>query len=448
MPDSVLPSVTDETASRAVPCQGSSRLGPLHLWVAVVAVASQALSPPMASVGQACLMLVALVRAIDDRRFGVADPTPIAIVRRRPAVMLGLGLVGWAILAIAWSPDTVEGLARLRPIRAALFVAALLPVTDRPLLLVLGAAVGASIEAAIQILMVTDVIPDPHNPPWSVSGGLSAHPGNVGLWSGAAALLLAGAMPRTSVRGRSRAVMGGLVLACLAGLLLTGNRSLLVGLPIAFVVLVGTWMWRSDWRRRIQLAAGGGLLLAGIALIPTLDTGLPFLERLRGLAAELSPGPAETEGKTLDTSGGLRIFWWREAVPIVAAAPYIGHGSGSTRVVYDAHIDELDPSMVPARARTDNAHSTVVHALVETGVIGGLLGLAFVFTVLSDGLRSTRIEPLLEGLPAAWTLLAVYAVGNTVQLSPYPLFLLCTLTALSIGPVVRGIRGASGLTAT
>lgn len=426
----------------------ASRLANWHLGVASVAVASQALSPAMASVGQAALMAVAVARAIDDRRLGAPDPTPVRFVFRRPATVLGLLLVGWVMLAVLWSPDPLEGLARLRPLRAVAFIAALLPVVGRPIPLVLGMLAGVVIETAIQSLMVTGVVPDPHNEPWTLSGGLSPHPGNVGLWAGSAMVLTIGALPYLQLPRWKAAGLAVLAAAGLLSMLLGGNRSLLVGLPFAALVLVAVWMMRATWRRRLQLIAGIVVVIGGLVLIPVLAPGLPSMKRLQDLVTELSPGFGAVEGESLDTSGGVRIFWWREAVPILAAAPLVGHGSGSLETAYDAHIATLDPAVVPKRAHTDNPHSTFVFSLVETGMIGALLGLGFALAAVSDGLRASRIDPRLAGLPAAWALLAAYSIGNTVQLSPYLLFLLCTLAALSIGTVVRRVQEGPRLSAT
>ncbi len=402
----------------------------IHATIAAVALGLQPLSAAMASIGQVALIAMAVVRWIADPA-ARADPRAAL---RRPVVSLGLLLVVWTLLAVVWSPDPGEGLAGLRPIRAVLFASALLPAirgSNRPLV---GLTIGVAVACAVQTLMFVGVVPDPNYDPWTVSGGLSKHPGNAAAWSGCAALLAAGwlaSAPECPSLGR-RAWLVVAIVTGVASVVIAGNRSLYLGLPIAVLVLGVSIAVTGTTRVRRIVVTAGLLGVVGLAAVPVIVPDLGVIDRLRSLTREVGEGMEASTAADADTSGGLRMLWWREAVPIVADAPIVGHGSGATRQAYADHLATLDPEAIPARAYTDNPHSTIVFELVEHGAVGGLLLAGFGMALVVTGWRtSTRVAGA-AGLPAAMVIFVAYAIGNTVQLSPYPLMLLATLTAFSL----------------
>lgn len=403
-----------------------------HEIVAAVALGLQPLSAAMASIGQAALIGTAAVRLLVDPVFR-SRVAATAGRWRHPVVLLGVAMVVWSLLAMLWSPDPAEGLGRLRPLRAIGFAAALVPVLGRPVVPMIGLAVGFAVEAIVQISMYTGIVPDPNYEPWTVSGGLSKHPGNAAVWSGVGAVLLLGGIAGPPFRPGPRRIV--LVLGIVLGLtsvLIAGNRSLFLGLPMAVLVLVA-WRLRGArpvLRRRVAILLV--MLVAGTAALPVIAPDLPPVQRVRSLIGEVAGGLEAADAESADTSGGLRMIWWREGIRILRSAPFIGHGSGSTREAYRERLEELGSDAVPERAFTDNPHSSIVFALVEHGLVGTGLLAGFLIAAAVAGCRRAAADPALAGLPAAWVLLTAYAIGNTIQLSMYPLMLLSALTALSL----------------
>lgn len=412
-----------------------------HAMVAAVGLGLQPLSPVLASVGQALIIGIAVARFVVDPSMRVA----LTGLLRRPAVWLGSTVVAWSLIALLWSPEPMEGFSRGLLIRAGITALSLVPVMSRPWVPIAGIAIGVGFEAVVQVLMFTGLVPDEHYEPWTITGGLSPHPGNAAVWAGVAGLLLAGGcLSRHPSEGSHRSrpwLTAVLVMTALVGVVLAGNRSLLVGVPVAVVVLVATLLTKASARaRRLVLA----LILigsAGLVAMSVVAPDLPPVVRVRALWTELTQGVEATDADAIDTSGGLRLLWWRESIPIVRAAPIIGHGSGSTRTAYAERLSALDPETVPERALTDNPHSSIVFELVEHGLIGGILVAAFLVAVIAAAIHRVRLEPRFAGLLAAWVLLLIYGVGNTIQLSMYPLMLFATLTALSLASSSAG--GAS-----
>lgn len=407
--------------------------------MSAVGLGLQPLSPALASIGQALIIGIAVARFIVDPSMR----TEVAALVRRPGAWLGLAVVAWSLLALLWSPDPGVGLHRGLMIRAALTTLALAPILVRPWPLVTGLAMGVGVEAVVQLLMFTGLVPDEHYEPMTISGGLSKHPGNIAVWAGVAGLLLVGRWASSLVgpkagppasgdsrpRGASTAI---LVVLALASVVVAGNRSLLVGLPIAVALLAFAVLARISRRaRRLACAGLGCLVLLGI-VVPSVAPDLPPVQRVRDLVREVSEGLDADDAGAADTSGGLRMLWWRESVVILQDAPLIGHGSGSTRTAFDRHLATLDPETVPERAYTDNPHSSIAFELVEHGLVGAFLAAGFVVAMLVASVGRMRRDPSLAGLPAAWFLLLAYAAGNTVQLSMYPLTLAAFLAALTL----------------
>lgn len=399
----------------------------------------QPLSPALASIGQAAIIGIAVARFVVDPSMR----TEVAAVLRRPAAWLGLAVVAWSLLALLWSPDPGVGLHRGLMIRAALTTLALAPILTRPWPLVTGLAIGVGLEALAQTLMFTGLVPDQHYEPMTVSGGLSKHPGNIAVWAGVVGLLLAGrsasfrirpraATPATVEPGPGAASTVILVGLALTSVIVAGNRSLLLGLPVAILVLAITILVRGSVRTRRSMLLGLGSLAVVGVVVSFVAPDLAPVQRVRDLAQEVSGGLDAETADEVDTSGGLRMLWWRESLVILQDAPVIGHGSGATRTAFDRHLSTLDPGTVPERAYTDNPHSSIAFELVERGLLGTALASVFLGAMFVGSVGRCRRNPSLAGLPAAWLLLLAYATGNTIQLSMYPLILTAFLAALTL----------------
>lgn len=411
----------------AAPKDVAADLARLHAIVAAVALGLQPLSAAMASIGQVALIAMAVVRWIADPS---ARIDPRAAVRR-PIVALGLAVVVWAMVAAIWSPDPGEGLGGMRPVRTIVFAATLFPAIRSSWLPLVGMLIGVGVASLVQVAMHTGLVPDPTYEPWTVTGGLSKHPGNAAVWSGCAAMLAAGrlATAGSTPNPRGRWWLGVAAVLGVISVMIAGNRSLYLGLPVAIVLLGVVLLVIGSTRVRRTVMVAAVVALAGLVALPLVAPSSGPVARLLSLGREVGDGVQASTAAETDSSGGLRMLWWREAVPIVKEAPILGHGSGATRQVYADRLATLDQATVPERAYTDNPHSSIVFEFVEHGVVGMILLAGFGVAIFTTAWRAAIRDPRWVGLPAAVTLLAVYGVGNTVQLSPYPLMLLATLAA-------------------
>ncbi|HLL74056.1 MAG TPA: O-antigen ligase family protein, partial [Pyrinomonadaceae bacterium] len=92
----------------------------------------------------------------------------------------------------------------------------------------------------------------------------------------------------------------------------------------------------------------------------------------------------ELVSRTMETitSGNVtsdRTTFWRGARDIIRERPWLGAGLGAFGVAYTRH----DPT--PGEARLDQAHNDYLQILSDAGVVGGLLGLAFLVSLFRQG---------------------------------------------------------------
>lgn len=162
---------------------------------------------------------------------------------------------------------------------------------------------------------------------------------------------------------------------------------------------------RGDRRRAAWFAIASLLFLANIVYVATSRTSiivffgfvlLLALQRfsLRGVLATLIVGAmfagvaaasshylrmraanvwVEIEDyrqKDMGTSTGYRLEMWRKSVDIIADAPVIGHGTGSTEEMF--RREAVGKSGMAAMV-TDNPHNQTLNVAIHLGVIGVIL---------------------------------------------------------------------------
>ena len=70
----------------------------------------------------------------------------------------------------------------MRPVRTIVFAATLFPAIRSSWLPLVGMLIGVGVASLVQVAMHTGLVPDPNYEPWTVTGGLSKHPGNAAVW--------------------------------------------------------------------------------------------------------------------------------------------------------------------------------------------------------------------------------------------------------------------------
>src|SRR5665213_4235530 len=140
------------------------------------------------------------------------------------------------------------------------------------------------------------------------------------------------------------------------GILMTAA---LVGL---FVVQAGGW-------RRSLLIATPIVLIAAIALW----TSPPAQRRLKEIATDIhavDSGKGTSEA-TLSTAS--RLDFWSKAVEFIEQAPLFGHGTGSTKSLYQS-LEATRPS--PYGEAVPDPHNQFFAIAIQVGLVGGAILLA------------------------------------------------------------------------
>jgi hypothetical protein len=144
-----------------------------------------------------------------------------------------------------------------------------------------------------------------------------------------------------------------LILGLLANLTYVAtSRASLVVYPVLLAVLARQ---RFAWRGTLGAMAIGALLAAAAW------TSSSYLNhRVTAVPAEVVQ--QETTGDL--TSSGSRLVWWRKSLDFVAAAPFLGHGTGSIRYQFRKAAGD-DPNPQP-----NNPHNQTLSIAIQLGLVG------------------------------------------------------------------------------
>ncbi len=169
-------------------------------------------------------------------------------------------------------------------------------------------------------------------------------------------------------------ILGGYcALMCVAGIALTGSRGGYLSTLFGLVLFCGISLWairkvRPDRQWPMTLAA-----LFGVALL--VGGALFFMAKSASIT---------TRVETVYDPTNMRLFMWQSALQQFQLSPLIGTGSG-TFLYYAREFRspevQADPIFV---------HNDYLHLLAEYGVIGAILGAAFLVIHLFAGFRGLR----------------------------------------------------------
>jgi len=168
-------------------------------------------------------------------------------------------------------------------------------------------------------------------------------------------------------RERQRLLLLGLLIVVpTAALVVSGSRGGIISFLFEVVLLLFLQRAPRPGRNRLLGAAAVGLVAAAfVAWLGWSET----LERF----AELTAG---------NFSHDRRISMYRDTWKVFEHSPWIGTGLGTLVVAYPQYESYYDGRIV------DHAHNDYLELLAETGVAGGLCGLAFVLVLVRRGLRN------------------------------------------------------------
>ncbi|KPJ86094.1 hypothetical protein AMJ57_00370 [Parcubacteria bacterium SG8_24] len=343
------------------------------------------------------------VAFMSARRVGRDIPT-------LPLVIATSFLVGWSVVAAAWSGDprafVVVGWVVLG---AALLFACRSGRPDVRLMLQ-ALVVGATLQAGLALVQsVSQIVPAStwlgtaaHDPSqagtfvveaatgrWLRAYGTLSHPNLLGMHLAAGLLgsvaLLYG---ENRIRSRRTLVAAATLLAC--GLFLTFSRSAFIGLMAG-----AAWMAWGAYRRRLRLPA---------MLLPFLTVLILSSAFLTAFLPDLVSVRLGGQERLEERSVRERVTGYGEAWNLLVDRPWSGTGPG------------LMPYALAAAGGDGGrgwdfqyVHNTPLLVAVETGILGALSWIAVVLAVLISSWRrsSVRERPESVVLPAIFLALCV-----------------------------------------
>ena len=371
----------------------------------------------------------------------------------RSPVVVALGAwIAWTAITLAWSPDREVGRSMMKGIRGVALLFAIAPVASHWRWLVGSMLAGLSVQALCQFGQSFGLLA-PHHRNDLRHPGLSSHPGHLGVFH-AVAMVLAIAWIATLCHGRDGGTCptaGGnttgpdargtrrrswpwvLLLAvaialCAAGLGITAARAAILGLLVALpvMVLAQAWAWCATRRVILGMLAAVVMAMALVVIVPislnSAGWNMQF-DQFRNLRDEGS-------------SGGSRLVYWTAALEAWQREPILGVGAGGTHEALStttrvAQALERTPERDMAFFAPIHPHSMYVQTLLEGGVVGAGLLLAFLVLALRRAVGCCRGVPIGAGLLAALLVWAVAGGFDALHVAGRTASLGCALLALT-----------------
>lgn len=135
------------------------------------------------------------------------------------------------------------------------------------------------------------------------------------------------------------------------------SRTAMVTMPVMLAVFA---LLHLRWRTSV-------MCLAGVAVLVVLawSTSSP----LRATVDSFFRDYQLYKEQNIPTSIGLRLEFWRKSVQFIGQAPLVGHGTGSTRQLFE-QAAVGDPGQVASGNVIDNPHNQTLNVGVQWGVLG------------------------------------------------------------------------------
>jgi O-antigen ligase len=242
------------------------------------------------------------------------------------------------------------------------------------------------------------------------------HMGTLLLASLPFAFALLGGALQTREKDRSlgsSALLGAIVLLLLAGIVLNGSTAVfLLGPPVLGFSLLLLPM-PSRWRRMLAVAALLLLIVSALALT-TLPTS------------------AEPEG---DMSLRSRLDLWSASAPLVSDVFPVGSGLGSFEPFFHLYENPAETT----RTYVNHAHNDYLELLIELGIAGGLLIIAFLAFWSRLAFRLWRL-PAASRLARAATIVSAAVLVQSLVDYPLRTAAIASLFGLCLGLMARSAR--------
>lgn len=193
--------------------------------------------------------------------------------------------------------------------------------------------------------------------------------------------LAGGLLIGRSVKRELMAVYASCLLILCAGIVLSASRGgmLALGAEILFLAVVAVPLVLGSGKQRpgkgaVLIRSVGALILGAAAIVGSL-----FLVGSEGLVRNISQNTGEAESARPIEERFSRRDIWSATASIVRDHPWLGVGLGAFQYAYPRY----DPSS--GAQRVEQTHNDYLQALVDGGIVGGLMALAFVVILFARG---------------------------------------------------------------
>ena len=130
--------------------------------------------------------------------------------------------------------------------------------------------------------------------------------------------------------------------------------------------LIGLFVVHAEgWRRSLLIAAPIALVVA-IALW----SSVPAQRRLAEIATDIHAVDGDKGSSEATLSTASRLDFWSKAVEFIKEAPLFGHGTGSTKSLYQS-LEATRPS--PYGEAVPDPHNQFLAIAIQVGLVGGVI---------------------------------------------------------------------------
>ncbi len=392
-----------------------------HTILALMYLAALPLAPALTAVTGVGLAAYAILRLPHTWR-------TYTVLLRDPILWILAAFVGWYALSLAWSSDPAQGRDELRAARALATPLVLWPVIHRAPWLITAVLIGVIAQNGAQLGHFLGWLEKAkYNTPDRLGGLL--HPVQTGAWCAAALCWFTAAVLSGRGRWRWLALLGAAATA--AGLVATGSRGPWLAAAVALPALVIMVALGRPQSRRAALALAALAIVAAAAAWPL--AGERIKSRVQTAVAEVTA--ARRDG-VYWSSAGLRTAMWSWAWSAFEAHPVRGIGAGGYRNFVATHPTYLAAAQRKPRQAAymlrDHPHSTYLHLLGCTGLIGGSLFAAAGILALGRCGRSASDHPYFDGTLFVLLTWLIGAVFDCYHLNGQLVGLLGLVVALTL----------------
>jgi O-antigen ligase len=353
-------------------------------WSTIVAACAVMVSPPLANVAMA-LMLIGLLasgQAWPRLRHACSQPLGVATL-----VLVGVIAVAMLWADVPWVERGASFWSWRKPWMIPITLALFGPLAwKRRLVAAYVGACGVAVLVSFGIVVVTGRLSTTVE---DLAGSMLRNHSAQSMFFATAAFLALWLLTDPRLARRWRWACGAFAaLFVLNMAFVTPGRSGLLALAAMLVVLAALNL--RDWRNAIAAAVLAAVLAGAMALSPLArDRLASAMYEWQNAATLAEPTPI-----------GIRAVLYQNTLELVRERPWFGTGTGGFGPAYAAHVRDKynDWRVLP----TVDPHSQYLFFLAEQGIFGLVAFLGFILAALKDRGDGTRARVVAIGMLLAW----------------------------------------------